>query len=133
MLVITRELIKLVPDELLNFLEDLNIVLSDKGYGTTCPASASSTSHSMHVILTVSRNIVVDHHIYGWDIQSTRGHISSNQNALLTSLELIECVKSLMLRHFTVNINSFEVQESEHEGDFERVVAGRRKDNRLLA
>lgn len=122
-----------MANELLDLLENLNIVLSDESYGTTGPASASSTSHSMHVVLTVTGDIVIDDHIHRWDIQSTRSHISSNQNALLTSLELVKSVKSLVLRHLTVNVNCLKVQESQHQRYLKRGVASGREDDRLFA
>jgi len=109
MLIITGVLIKLVADELLDLLENLNVVLGDESNSTTGPASASSTSDSMDVVFTVTGDIVIDDHIHRWDIQSTRSHISSNQNTLLTSLELVKSVKSLVLRHLTVNVNCLKV------------------------
>ena len=78
MLVINLVLFKLVADELLNLLEDLNVILSDEGHRSTRSASASSTSYSVDIVLTVARDVIVDDNVYRRDIQATTSDISCN-------------------------------------------------------
>ena len=54
------------------------ILLHKECMGNTFFTSSSSSPNSMNIIFCSQRKTIVDHYFNIWNIQSSRGHISSN-------------------------------------------------------
>ena len=70
MFIFDLELGQFLSDQCFNFLEDLDIVLSDKSYGLSCPSSPGCAAHSVHIVLRVGRDVKVNDNIDGGDIKT---------------------------------------------------------------
>ena len=127
------ELNQLLTNECLDFLENFDIVLGNERDCFTGLACSSCATDSMDVVLGVSWNIEVDHDINVRDVETTRGHIRRDQNIPLVCLEAVQRVQPLHLSKFTVDVDGFEVEESQSEGELESGVAGGGEDYDFLA
>ena len=59
--------------EVLDALIELHIILRDDGDGATGAAGARRPAHPVDVILTVSRDVEIDHHVDVFDVQTPGG------------------------------------------------------------
>ena len=88
-LIFTLKFRQFLPDERLNLLEYLNIILSHQRNSHSCSTSAGCSTHSMHIVFAIRRDIVVHNDVNRRDVQTTWGNISSNKNVFLIRLKLI--------------------------------------------
>ena len=97
-------------------MEDLHVILRHHRNSFACFAGTRRPTNSVHVVLRVGRNLKVDDHVDGGDVEAARRHISRNQNVSLVRFKTIQGVQSLLLRQLSIDVNGFEVEEAEHEG-----------------
>jgi len=119
MLVFNGILCKLLADQSFDLLEYLNIVLSNNSDSTTSLASTRCPANTVHIIFRVAWNVEVDDDVNRRNVKATGCNICRDQYVPLICLELIQRIQSLLLRQLTVDVDSFEVQISQHECEFQ--------------
>lgn len=72
----------------------------------------------MDVIFRVARDVEVDDDVDRGDVEAARGYIGCDEDVPLVRLERVKSVKSRVLRHLSVDVDCFEVEETQHEGEF---------------
>jgi hypothetical protein len=64
MLVLEGILLKFAPDQLLDLLEDLDVVLGDQSHSTTGSTCSCSPAYTVNVVFTVAWDVKVNDNIH---------------------------------------------------------------------
>ncbi len=70
----------------------------------------------MYVVLGMSRNIEVNHHVNMRYVQASASNVCSHQNRLRFVFELVESSETFGLRHLSVEGNGMETKVTQQEG-----------------
>ena len=70
MFIFDLELRQFLSNQSFNLLEDFDVVLGDKSYGLSCPASPGCAAHPVHIVLRVGRDVKINDNIDGGDIKT---------------------------------------------------------------
>lgn len=68
----------------------------------------------MHLVFGIARDVVVDHHVHTWDVQTAAGQVGGNQTNLVLIAghgpEVVDGSKPFILVHLAVEWRYFESQ-----------------------
>ena len=114
-LLLTRILLQLLPNQLLDSLVILHVVLR---YETDRMSRATGTcrsSHAMNVVLSVARNVEVQHKVHVGNIETARCDVRGDEDVARALSELVQRAQTLLLRHLSMETDCFEAEVAKHQ------------------
>ena len=114
-LFLARILLQLLPDQLLDPLVVLHVILRYETDGVSRTACARRSSHAVNVVLAVARNVEVQHEVHVGDVEAARSHVGGDEDVTGAFAELVQRAETLLLRHLPVETDRFEAQVAKHQ------------------
>ena len=124
--------LQLNVDEFLYAQDKIYIVLTDDCEGLATTTRSRSSSNSMHIVFWVLRHVVVEHHLHGWNIKTTRSDVCGYQILAEIAFELKQVVCPGSLIKLTVDECHVMTQLTQKQGQKVAVLASRGKNDALL-
>uniref|UniRef100_A0A2M3ZNB6 Putative secreted peptide n=1 Tax=Anopheles braziliensis TaxID=58242 RepID=A0A2M3ZNB6_9DIPT len=124
---------QLLRQQVLDALIQLHVVLRDEGDGLTGATRPSRTSNPVNVVLTVHRNVQIQHHIDMRYVETTRCHIGRDQYLARLGFELVQCSQAFVLCHLPMQRYGGQSERPQHQRRPDGVVAGAAENHETIA
>mmetsp|Transcript_41026 Transcript_41026/g.65973 ORF Transcript_41026/g.65973 Transcript_41026/m.65973 type:complete len:204 (-) Transcript_41026:727-1338(-) len=126
------ELAQLALNVPLDILQQVDIILTDKGDSSATAIDSATPSNAMNVLMRSARNIEIDHVFNLRDIQTTTRQSGRNQNVAFGAPESHQLLQSFALLHVAVQLGYFEAKVLEQPRHDHAVLLGGQEDNHRL-
>lgn len=114
-LLLARILLQLLPDQFLDSLVVLHVILRNETDGVSRATGTRRSADTMNIILSIARDVEVQHKVHVGNIKATRCHVGGDEDVAGTFSELVQRAETLLLRHLPVETNCLETQVAKHQ------------------
>src|SRR5215472_10065187 len=102
------------------------------GIGTAVAPRAAGAADAMHVVLGMVRHVEIEHVGQALDVEAACGHVAADQEADLVVFEALKRLRTLRLRHVTVERRHVEAVLRERAIEYVHVALAVAEDQRVL-